>query len=284
MRALKMNPTLTLAVVLAGALTVSGCATKKYVRNQVSPVDARVSQVEKKSTEHTSAISDLENSVSRTDERAQEANKNALAAGQSADRANQAASAAQQHADEARNMAQQNTAKLGDLQHSIDNIDNYKLVTDEAVLFRFNSAELTADARQKLDQLAQSMTGMRRYVVEVEGYTDRSGSKQYNLALSQRRADAVIRYLMTKHNVPLRNIHVIGLGEETPMSMASSTMPAGTMPSATTPGATTPAQAPNTANRTRLSRKEARRVEIKLFAPENAGTNQMQSRATNPGE
>jgi len=254
MRAMNvLKPTVTLAMVLAGALAMSGCATKKFVRAQVDPVDARVTQVEKKTAEHTSSISELENSVSRTDEKAQEANKNALAANQAADRANQAATAAGQRADEARNMVQQTNTRVSDLQKVMDNYDNYKLVTDGAVLFKLNSSDLGDEAMQKLDEMAQSMTGMKRYVIEVEGYTDKTGGKQHNLVLSQRRADSVIRYLMTKHNVPLRNIHVIGLGAETPASLS--------------------------ATGSKVTRKEERRVEIKLFAPE-ATAAAMQSRTT----
>jgi OmpA-OmpF porin, OOP family len=267
-----MKNNVTLAVVLAGALTVSGCATKKYVRNSVSPVDARLSQVEKTTTGHTSSINELENGVSRADERAQEANKNALAAGQSADRANQAASAAGQRADEARNMAQQATAKVGDLQHNLDTYDNFKVVADESVLFKFNSAELTSDAKQKLDQLAQNMTGIRRYIVEVTGYTDTVGSRRYNLALSERRADSVIRYLMLQHSVPLRNIHVIGLGKEAVLMQTANTADR----------ADPNAPASPAGSNTKTTRKEARRVEIKLFAPEGTTGPSMQSRAASP--
>jgi hypothetical protein len=54
---------------------------------------------------------------------------------------------------------------------------------------------------------------MGRYVLEIVGFTDKSGQQDYNLALSQRRADAVLRYLVD-HNVPLRRIHMIGLGAD----------------------------------------------------------------------
>lgn len=277
---LKPTMSLSLAAVLAGALTVSGCATKKYVRQQVSPVTDRVTTVENTTKQHGSTISEIENNLSRTDERAQEANKNALAAGQSADKANQAATSAGQRADEARNMAQQNTTQITELRtdvtNRIENIDNFRMVNNDAVLFRLNSAVLTKDAQEKLDQLAQNMTNLRRYVVEIEGYTDRSGSRAYNLALSQRRADAVVRYLLTKHNVPLRNIRVIGLGAEAPLSASAAAAGA---------GAANTADRANDRTTTKMSRKDARRVEVKVFGPDMGGQQQqpVQSRNANPG-
>jgi outer membrane protein OmpA-like peptidoglycan-associated protein len=52
-------------------------------------------------------------------------------------------------------------------------------------------------------------------VVELTGFTDRIGTQSYNLALSRRRAEAVQRYLV-RQKVPLRSIHIVGLGKEAP--------------------------------------------------------------------
>jgi outer membrane protein OmpA-like peptidoglycan-associated protein len=59
------------------------------------------------------------------------------------------------------------------------------------------------------------MQSMPRSVVELVGFTDTTGSKSYNLALSRRRAEAVQRYLVLQR-IPLRSIHIIGLGSEQP--------------------------------------------------------------------
>ena len=74
----------------------------------------------------------------------------------------------------------------------------------------------------------------------MEGFTDKIGSKQYNLELSRRRADAVVRYLTENGHVPLVKIHVLGLGEDEPAAD----------------------------NHTRDGRKQNRRVEIRIMAPE----------------
>ena len=62
-----------LGTVLLLGFGTTGCATKKYTRGVVAPVEARVSQNEKKTADHASAIGELENGLSRTDEKAMEA-------------------------------------------------------------------------------------------------------------------------------------------------------------------------------------------------------------------
>jgi len=71
----------------------------------------------------------------------------------------------------------------------------------------------------------------------VEGATDSTGDAEYNYALSQRRADAVIQYLAAQHNVPAYKIYLIGLGKDKPVD----------------------------SNRTREGRAKNRRVDIRLM-------------------
>ena len=84
------------------------------------------------------------------------------------------------------------------------------------VLFKVNHYVLTDEDKQQLDAFAQTFASMKRYVVQVQGYTDSTGSKPYNLQLSQRRADAVVRQLTENDNVPLIWVRYLGYGEETP--------------------------------------------------------------------
>src|SRR5919106_4482894 len=109
------------AIIGAAALMIvgTGCATKKHVRQVVAPVEARVGAEEKKSADQASAIGELENNVSRVDERAMEADKKAAAAGQAAqaaqsraDSAYSSAGQAQQTASTAQQMADQTRSRL----------------------------------------------------------------------------------------------------------------------------------------------------------------------------
>jgi outer membrane protein OmpA-like peptidoglycan-associated protein len=220
----------------------TGCATKKHVRQVVAPVEARVGTVEKKTSDHASAIGEIENNVSRVDERAIDAERKATAAGQAAQQAGQSAqqanSAAQQagvRADEARQMAEGTRSRLGSV---VENIDNYQLVTTESVLFGLNRYQLTTESKQMLDDAVGKVKGAKNYVLEVQGFTDATGSAVHNLELSRKRADSVVRYLTVQHQVPLRKISVLGIGEDDPEAD----------------------------NKTREGRKQARRVDIRVFA------------------
>ena len=55
------------------------------------------------------------------------------------------------------------------------------------------------------------------YMIEVQGYTDNTGDEQYNIGLSQRRAEAVERYLVSK-NIPLFRVSIVGLGKDKPVA------------------------------------------------------------------
>ncbi len=70
---------------------------------------------------------------------------------------------------------------------------------------------LTDEAKAQLDSFVQSLDGVNRYIVEIQGFTDKTGSPVYNDELSQERAQAVARYLAS-HKVPLRNITMLGTG------------------------------------------------------------------------
>jgi outer membrane protein OmpA-like peptidoglycan-associated protein len=229
-----------------------GCASKGYVRDTVSPVSTRVEQVEATTTDNTTKIGALgervDKDVSRLDERT-------VANEQKANEAAQAAAQADKKAQAAQGTAEQGLTRVSGLEQSVntrfENIDNYKLVSDEAILFKFNSAELTDEAMAQLDTAAGKIGGMSHYVLEVRGYTDTSGSAMTNLSLSRQRADAVVRYLTVVKEIPLHRIHVIGAGSESPVAD----------------------------NKTRDGREQNRRVEIKLFVANTDGADN--SRAGN---
>jgi OmpA-OmpF porin, OOP family len=232
-------------------LATPGCATKKFVRQQTSPIQERVDEIDKK---HTAAVASLDSKeqkdISRVEERAMGAENRANEAGKAAQSADQKAQQAGDSARGAQQLAQTNQGKIGDLTNTVTNgfnsIDNFKQSTTEDVLFGFNKATLTPEGKQKLDQIAQQAKGMNRYVLEVQGYTDRSGSSDYNLALSRRRADTVVRYLV-ENGVPLRRVHMIGLGsEQAAMSGQPEAQPASG----------------------KMTRKEQRRVVVRVFVPE----------------
>jgi len=93
-------------------------------------------------------------------------------------------------------------------------MDDYVVQSTATVNFRVNSAVLSPDAKTQLDEVATAAATMKGYVIEITGFASAEGGTARNKALSQRRAQAVINYLVESHNVPLRRIgQSYGFGE-----------------------------------------------------------------------
>ena len=80
--------------------------------------------------------------------------------------------------------------------------------------FEFDSARLTAVARRDLDEVAAALNDPELVAASVtlEGHTDAAGAPEYNLGLSQRRAEAVVAYLVTR-GVASARLRPAGFGE-----------------------------------------------------------------------
>jgi OOP family OmpA-OmpF porin len=216
-----MKAFLATTCIVTGALLAGGCATKKYVRNTTAPIQAKVDQVGEQTTRNGQQIEETRGQVKQVDEKAQSgisaAQERASAADQHAATADQHAGDAMNKANQAEQMGQQNQQALNTLRGVVSNIDDYKLQTSVAVPFKFDRYALTDDGKTELDKLAGDVKSDKRFFIAVEGYTDMTGSRAYNEALSRRRADAVVQYLVAKHEIPIYRIHMIGLGEEKPV-------------------------------------------------------------------
>lgn len=241
---------------ILGSLTIIsmasvGCATKKHVREAIAPVQNQVNQtqaqvgtLQKQSDEQKQAIGDLDRQVATADEKATDAGKKADAAAAAAAQANSAANAASQQAQAANMLAQQTGTRLDT---TIQNLGNYKLISTAPVYFRFGQSKLDKDDQAKLDDTVQQLNGIKgAYVVEVEGFADRTGNVSYNRDLARKRADAVVHYLAVEHNIPLRSIRELGVGSDFP----------------------------DAENKTRAERKENRRVDVKIYQLDVTGAGQ----------
>jgi len=96
----------------------------------------------------------------------------------------------------------------------ISDIDDYVVQSTQTVNFRVNSAVLSPEAKMMLDEVAAASAPLKGYFIEITGFASAEGSTAHNKTLSQRRAKAVIDYLIENHNVPLRRIgQSYGFGE-----------------------------------------------------------------------
>ncbi len=215
---------------IATVVMLGGCATKKYVAEQVDPANAKINEVDKnqKNTQHQ--LEGDEPKISAADEKASSADARATDAIGRAD-------AASKKSDQVR-------ADLhNELNERIANIDDYKVAGNATILFKFDSAKLTDDGRQQLDQMASGQVGsLKRYFVAIQGFTDKTGTAEHNLDLSRRRAEAVQTYLVSQHNVPVYRIQIVGLGEDKPVDEGKG----------------------------RAAREKNRRVEVTLFSADGA--------------
>ncbi len=91
-----------------------------------------------------------------------------------------------------------------------------------AVDFEFNSAQLTLPARQTLDEVGASLVKQPELNVQIQGYADSTGSADYNLRLSQKRAESVRSYLMAK-GVNAAVLTAKGFGQANPIATNKTT-------------------------------------------------------------
>jgi outer membrane protein OmpA-like peptidoglycan-associated protein len=89
----------------------------------------------------------------------------------------------------------------------IDNLDDYEVLRTITVYFKPGSARLSSAAKTEIDDAASSVNeNLKGWVVAVVGYADSRGKTARNRSLSERRANAVIDYLVTKHGLPMRRV------------------------------------------------------------------------------
>jgi outer membrane protein OmpA-like peptidoglycan-associated protein len=104
--------------------------------------------------------------------------------------------------------------RLNSVNDRITGLDDFVVQETVSVYFPLNKYALATNDKKVLDGLATKALSMKGYVIEVAGFADSTGDADKNLALSQRRADAVVQYLAVAHNIPPRRIVTpIGYGD-----------------------------------------------------------------------
>ena len=230
-----MNRT-SLAIFLAAAMAATvGCTSKNYVKQQTTPLINKTNELDDMTAQNSKEIKDVD---ARAQAGIQAVNQKTADVEQKAQAANQTATSAQQSADAA-------NGRVGVLTNTVANLDNYHPVAETSVKFGFNKDNLTSKAKEALDQLANSISSTKGYIIALEGSTDSVGSAEYNYGLSERRANAVIQYLASKYNVPAHKIYVIGLGKDKPVE----------------------------SNKTAAGRADNRRVDVRLMTNSVGDTN-----------
>jgi outer membrane protein OmpA-like peptidoglycan-associated protein len=178
-----MSPVILTAAALA-ALTLSGCATKDFVREQVAVVDAKAQANQAGLNQHQSTLDQHQAQLVKLDQATQDALNRATAAGKLAE---------------------------GKFLYSM-------VLSDDSVKFPVDSARLSPEAQERLTSFVEKLKQDNRNVyLEIQGHTDARGPVTLNQRLGAERAEAV-RVFMSKHGVPLNRMATISYGKEEPVA------------------------------------------------------------------
>ncbi len=189
-----LSPALVLVLVLG--LSLTGCATKKFVDEQIAAqadlTQTKIGEVQDSVEGNQKEISDLEASQAALE----------------ADLAKVSATAkdALVRAEEAGVLA------TGKFLYEVT-------LSDDGVQFGFDKAGLSDGAKAELDEFMKFVKAIEGHAyVEIQGHTDNIGSESYNLKLGYKRAEAVMRHLNMELGVPLFRMNVISYGEYKPIA------------------------------------------------------------------
>lgn len=189
----------TWIIVLIGLVALTtGCATKKWVRETLGQkeveinqkfdrADAQSQQQNARIVEHADRITGLGTKVDGLER----------SVGDVSDRANTALNKADE--------TDKRLTRLWSNRHTRQQVETV------AVHFGFDRWDLDDGAQTALLSIVQELQKNPRLTVDLEGYTDPVGANNYNIQLSQRRVDAVKRYLV-KQGVEQPRIQTVGLG------------------------------------------------------------------------
>jgi len=184
-----------IAIALGGT---TACATKKFVNTRVGEVNTKVDS--------------LGRSVEETQERTR-ANEGRIS------EVDQKAAAAGMTAEEARNAANTAGTKVDALDAASKRLVYSVTLSEDKGNFKLNRVEIPDEAKAEIDNLVNTLKANPNGAwIEIEGHTDATGGKAYNMSLGEKRAEQVKRYLYEQHQVPLHKMNVISFGEEKPVS------------------------------------------------------------------
>jgi len=195
-------------VIPVVALALGGttaCATKKFVRGEVTQVNDKVDTLSKSVEENQERTRANEGRIGEVDQKAGAAAQRAEAAGKSAEEARAAADAVNTRADGIEKASKRLVYEV--------------VLSEDKGNFKLGKALMPDETKAELDQLVQKLKAEPNGgFIEIEGHTDNTGAKDFNQRLGLERAENVKRYLYEQHQVPLHKINVISYGEEKPIA------------------------------------------------------------------
>jgi outer membrane protein OmpA-like peptidoglycan-associated protein len=179
---------------------VNPMARKKWVNRQLDPLKGQLNELDEVNAQNAKDIKDV-------DARAQAGIQKAQS---TADAANEVATTAGQQAQQAGTIAGQASGKVDQINGTVNGLDKYAEKNTISIAFRRGSTQLSDDDKKQLDDLATTLTGHQGYLLEVEAHAPGAGN--VGIQSSNRLAEAVKRYLVVQHEIPVYRMHSVALG------------------------------------------------------------------------
>jgi outer membrane protein OmpA-like peptidoglycan-associated protein len=179
---------------------VNPFARKNYVKRQTDPIRDRVNELDDLTAANSKNIKDTDAraqaGIQLASNKANEADQHAIEAGNKATMAQQS--------------AQQATTRIQTVETVVGNIDQYKASNQTEIRFKPGQTMLSKNAKDALDEMANTVQGQHGYIIEVQGFS--SGKGQIAIQNSQKMAESVVRYMVLNHEIPVYRIFLVGMG------------------------------------------------------------------------
>jgi outer membrane protein OmpA-like peptidoglycan-associated protein len=203
-----MNRQFAALVICGGAsVLVSACATKGFVREQVTTSETRLVQ----------RVDGAEGKLRETSDRTASNTQAIEAAGQRLTtldgRIGEVSTVASDAKRDAAAVASAQREAEAQFTQRFKDRNKYAMVETKVIYFDFNKADLKDEGMNELEEVARALKADPNGVLELQGFADQRGPDKYNYQLTRDRVDAVVRYLVQRHNIDLRRIHAVGMGK-----------------------------------------------------------------------
>jgi outer membrane protein OmpA-like peptidoglycan-associated protein len=179
---------------------VNPFARKNYVKRQTEPIRDRINELDDLTAANSKSIRDTDSraqaGIKMASDKANEADQHAIDAGNKASMAQQS--------------AQQASTRIQTVETVVSNIDQYKASNQTEIRFKPGQTVLSKNAKDALDEMANTVKGQKGYIIEVQGFS--SGRGQIAISNSQKMAESVVRYMVLNHEIPVYRIYLVGMG------------------------------------------------------------------------
>jgi peptidoglycan-associated lipoprotein len=178
--------------LLVALVTGPACATKKFVRTESATLDQKISEVsteveasQKRISEHDEKLATIGSLISQHDSQFKAVE-----------------------------------GEIGEVKTLIrGNLVMTATLKNDAAKFAFNSFVVSPEAKSILDDFVQKLVSENKGVyIEIQGHTDNTGGDEVNIALGQKRAEAVMMYLYKQYHIPLHRMSAVSLGSSMPIA------------------------------------------------------------------